>query len=291
MDDGVEVIGVDNMVTGRQRNIDQLQKRKAFSLITAHIADAQLTVHGQVDCVYNLACPASPVDFVPLATEILRTCSLGVENMLHLARTKEAVFIHTSTSECYGDPQVHPQPESYWGHVNCTGIRSPYDEGKRYAEALIFAHQRKHGQPVRVVRLFNTYGPGMRPDDGRVLPTFIRQALKGQPLTICGSGNQTRSYCYVADTVDGIIRAAHRDHAGPINLGNPNEITINKTAEEIIELTNSTSVVTYVHERPDDPVRRCPDISLAKKLLDWEPRTDRRTGFLKTIEFFRSINT
>jgi dTDP-glucose 4,6-dehydratase len=284
--EGQEVVGLDNLVSGQPDHAAALRKYPNFRWIETDIA-RPVEIPGEVSTVFNLACPASPVDFEPLSIEIMLTCSQGVLNMLNLALQKGAVFLHTSTSECYGDPLVHPQVETYYGNVNPIGTRSPYDEGKRFAEALITAFHRRHKLPVRIARVFNTYGPGMRADDGRVISNFIMQALDGRPLTVHGNGKQTRSFCYIDDLVEGILRLSKADYTRPVNLGNPDEVTIRQVAEEIIELTGSASTIVFVPHRADDPAVRCPDISLAKKLLGWSPQVPRPEGLARTIEYFR----
>jgi dTDP-glucose 4,6-dehydratase len=284
--DGEEVIGVDNFASGQPDHAAVLRGHPKFRWMEADVARA-FSVSGPVTKVFNLACPASPVDFEPLSIEILRTCSEGVLNLLHLARQKEATFLQTSTSECYGDPLVHPQVETYYGNVNPIGLRSPYDEGKRFAEALITAFHRRHGLPVRIARVFNTYGPGMRPNDGRVISNFIMQALANKPLTLHNEGKQTRSFCYVDDLVEGLIRLSRADYTQPVNLGNPDEVTIRQVAEEIVELIGSTSKLESVPARADDPAVRCPDITRARALLGWSPQVPRREGLKRTIDDFR----
>lgn len=287
LDDGLEVVGIDNLITGSQENARELAEHPRYTAIEADIAEP-IEVPGPVDCVYDLACPASPLDFGPRALDILHTCAVGVRRMLELARQKQAVLCHASTSECYGDPDAehHPQREDYWGRVNPIGLRSPYDEGKRYAEALAMAYHRVYGTPTRLARVFNTYGPRMRASDGRVLPNFINQALRGEPLTVYGDGSQTRSFCYVDDLVEGMIRLAGSDYHLPVNLGNPAEVSIKEVAQEVIELCGSASEITHRPLPADDPQRRSPDISLARRILGWEPRTDRRAGLARTIEYF-----
>ena len=287
LDDGCEVVGVDNLVTGDKRNVEWLSRTKAFTFLEHDIINP-VVVDGQVDLVCNLACPASPIDFQPLSIEILRVCSEGVLNFLALARDKEAVFLHTSTSEVYGDPEVHPQKESYWGHVNPIGLRSVYDEGKRYGEALIMAWHKKYGTPVRISRIFNTYGPRMRINDGRVVTNFILQALTGKAITVYGDGSQTRSFCYIDDQVQGLVLLAASKVTGPVNIGNTEEITVRELAEEVIELTGSTSSIVQKPALPDDPKVRCPDITLAEKVLCWRPRVDRQEGLKRTIEYCRN---
>lgn len=287
--DGHEVVGVDNFITGQSDNLGPLRSFDRFAFVEQNMSES-LRIDGPLDVVYNFACPASPVDFRSKALEILMVCSAGVSNALALAVEKNAVFVQASTSECYGDPQEHPQRESYWGHVNPVGERSPYDEGKRFAEALVTATHRTHDLRTRIGRIFNTYGPRMRPDDGRALPNFIRQALRGEPLTVYGDGSQTRSFCYVTDLVDGFVRLSTCDEPGPVNLGNPLEITIAELAREVIELTGSVSRIDYRPLPADDPRRRCPDITRAGTLLNWQPTTDRRTGLKSTIDYFRTLD-
>ncbi len=285
--DGHQVVGLDNGVTGQARNLEPLRSHPEFTFVEQDICQGW-PVTGAVDTVYNFACPASPIDFEPLSLEILAVCSDGVRQGLELAGRGGAVFVQASTSECYGDPLEHPQVETYWGHVNPIGKRSPYDEGKRYAEALITAFHRRHGLPVRIGRIFNTYGPRMRLGDGRVLPNFVQQALEGQPLTLYGDGRQTRSFCYVADLVDGFVRLAASAVVTPVNLGNPAEITIAELAREVIELTGSRSPLIDRPLPQDDPRRRRPDITKAQQLLNWQPTTERRRGLIQTIEDFRT---
>lgn len=282
-----EVIGIDNLSSGLRSNIDALRARPRFHFIE-HDITKPLTVEPRCAQVYDLACPASPADFERLALEILAVCSRGVENLLRLAHAHGARLLHTSTSEVYGDPQEHPQRESYWGHVNPIGPRSCYDEGKRFAEALITAFARRHGLPVRIARIFNTYGPHMRADDGRMLPTFIAQALRGTPLTIHGDGEQTRSFCYVTDMVDGLVRLMASDVTEPVNLGNPVEITVTAAAREVVALAGSSSPLGHTPPVPDDPHIRRPDITRARKLLGWEPRVGWQAGFAETITWFRT---
>ena len=288
LDDGHQVVGVDNYRTGSRDNIAWLSASAAFEFLE-HDVTRPLKVAGAVDLVMDLACPASPVDFGPLALEILRVCGDGVWNMLELARAKKAVFLQTSTSEVYGDPEVHPQPESYWGHVNPIGARAVYDEGKRYAEALITAYHRRQKLPVRIARIFNTYGPRMRLDDGRVVTNFIRQALAGQDLTVYGDGSQTRSFCYIDDQVEGLVRLAASDYCGPVNIGNPDEITVRQLAEEIVQLTGSRSKIVEKPLPADDPKVRRPDIALAKRLFGWEPKVGRSDGLKRTVAFCREV--
>lgn len=286
--DGHEVVGIDNLITGQRLNLDVLRARSSFQFVEQDIC-SPLAVDGPVDVVFDFACPASPIDFEPKALDILNVCSAGVLNALSLAREKNAVFVQASTSECYGDPEEHPQRETYWGNVNPIGLRSPYDEGKRFAEALIMAHHRCLGIQTRIGRIFNTYGPRMRLDDGRVLPNFIQQALEGAPLTVFGDGSQTRSFCYVDDLVDGFVRLSRCDEVTPINIGNDIEITIEQLAQEVIKLTGSASRIEYRDLPQDDPKLRCPDITKARRVLDWKPKTDRTAGLKSTIEYFRTV--
>jgi dTDP-glucose 4,6-dehydratase len=290
LDDGHEVVGVDSFTTGQIANRDALATHKAFTFIEQDIANP-LDVDGPLEMIYNLACPASPVDFRDKAIEIMRTCSIGLANLLDLAHENQAVLLQASTSECYGDPLTHPQSEDYWGNVNPIGPRAPYDEGKRFGEALCMSYHRKLGLRTRLVRIFNTYGPRMRSDDGRALPNFINQALRGQPLTIHGDGSQTRSFCYVTDLVDGIIRTANCDHPEPINIGNDAEITVRQAAEEVIRLTGDRSSLTFVDRPRDDPERRRPNLAKARRLLGWAPKIPREEGFAETVSYFRSLMT
>lgn len=284
--DAHEVIGLDNLVSGQSKNVQDLQQHGRFRFIQHDIAE-RIPVEGTLDRIFNLACPASPVDFVPHALDILRTCSEGVRQVLELARRSGARVMHASTSECYGDPLEHPQRETYFGNVNPIGQRSPYDEGKRFAEAMVMAYHRTFALPVGIARIFNTYGPRMRGNDGRVLPNFIRQALRNEPLTVYGDGAQTRCFCYVDDLVDGLIRRAESDFVEPINLGNPVEVTMLEVARELIELTGSRSRIEHRPLPPDDPKKRQPVITRAKEILGWQPKTPRREGFAATIEYFR----
>jgi len=285
-----DVVIIDNFATGSHANVHDLLLEDRCSLIEADICEP-FDVPGPVEYVINLACPASPVDFERIPIEIMRASSAGVYNLLELALHKGAVFLQASTSEVYGDPEIHPQREEYTGNVNIIGPRSVYDEGKRFAEAMAFAYHRKYRVPIRIARIFNTYGPRMRPDDGRVIPNFCIQAVTGQPLTVYGDGSQTRSFCYVEDLVDGLFRLIHSDYTSPVNLGNPSEITIAELAHVVVELAQSRSEITYLPQPfADDPRRRRPDISRARERLHWEPKTDLVTGLSHTIEYFRSIS-
>jgi len=285
---GHQVTVVDNLITAPKWNLDLLIPCDNIRFIEHDICRP---IHDQLDSldiVFNLACPASPIDFGPKAIDILRVCSEGVFNLLELSRRHNCTFVQASTSECYGDPLTNPQPESYWGNVNPTGPRSCYDEGKRFAEAAITAYRRRFDLSTRIARIFNTYGPDMRLDDGRVLPNFICQALKGEPLTVYGDGRQTRSFCYVDDLVDGLVRLGECDYHDPVNLGNPDEITVLQLAEEVIKLTGSNSEIEFRPLPSDDPKVRCPDITLARRLLNWQPGTDRISGIRATIEYFQA---
>ncbi|KOV36497.1 epimerase [Streptomyces sp. XY431] len=284
LDLGAEVVGIDNLLTGRLDNLSHLRSADGFQLQADDVTQP-FTVVGPVDFVFHLASPASPLDYArhPLAT--LKVGAMGTLNGLELAEAKHSRFLLASTSEVYGDPLVHPQPEQYWGNVNPVGPRSVYDEAKRYAEALTSCFQRTGSTPTRIVRIFNTYGPRMRADDGRAVPTFIQQALTGEPITVAGDGSQTRSLCFVADTVAGLLAAATSDHPGPVNLGNPHEITMLQLAEEIRAMTGSTSEITFVPLPADDPKRRCPDITAARAHLGWEPTTHLRDGLRQTLDW------
>lgn len=281
------VIGVDNLITGQRDNMRELAESTRFTGCEHDMADG-ITVEGPVDVVFNLGCPASPKDFGPRAMAILRACSEGTRRTLELACDKRAVYVLASTSECYGDPLEHPQRETYCGNVNPTGVRGVYDEGKRFAEAMTMAFHRAFGVRTRIARIFNTYGERMRMDDGRVIPTFVRQALRCEPLAVQGSGEQTRSLCYVSDLVEGLIRLAHSDFVEPINLGSDDEVTVRRLAEEIVELTGSQSSIVHVPLPPDDPKCRRPDLTRAREILGWEPKVDRRSGLGATIADMRA---
>jgi dTDP-glucose 4,6-dehydratase len=284
--DGYEVICLDNFVTGTPANVAHLAETGPFRLVRADVTE-HVYVAGEVDLVLHFASPASPVDYLRLPIHTLKVGAIGTLHTLGLAREKGARFILASTSEAYGDPQVHPQPESYWGHVNPVGPRGVYDEAKRFAEAMTMAYRRTHGVDTGIVRIFNTYGPRMRPDDGRAIPTFISQALAGQPLTVAGDGQQTRSVCYVDDLVEGIVRLARAEVAGPVNIGNPQELTVLALAERIRDLVGATSPVEFVPRPQDDPTVRQPDISLARAELGWEPRIPLDEGLKSTIAWMR----
>ncbi len=284
---GHKVICVDNFITGKKANIAGLLKSKDFTFLKKDVSQP-FSVPGKIDYVLHCASPASPVDYLENPIETLMVGSYGTHNMLELARKKKAVFFFTSTSEVYGDPLEHPQKETYWGNVNPNGIRSVYDEAKRYAEAVIFAYHRLYKLPVRVARIFNTYGPRMNLHDGRVVPNFIYQALKGQPLTVYGDGKQSRSFCYVDDEVEGLLRLLFSGIPGPVNVGNPNEFTIMEFAKIVLELTGGKSRIALKPLPQDDPKQRRPDITQAKAKLGWEPKVSLREGLAKTIEWFKN---
>ena len=288
LNEGNEVICMDNYFTGSKKNVDKLIDNHAFELIRHDVTEP---IKIECDEIYNMACPASPVHYQYNPIKTMKTSVLGATNMLGLAKRINAKVLQASTSEVYGDPKVHPQKEDYWGHVNPIGIRSCYDEGKRAAETLFFDYHRQNKVDIKVIRIFNTYGPNMNPDDGRVVSNFIVQALRGQDITIYGDGSQTRSFCYCDDLVDGIIRTMNTgpDFQGPVNLGNPNEFTIKELAEKVIELTGSKSKLSYKDLPSDDPQQRQPDISLAKEKLGWEPRIQLEEGLKKTIAYFDEV--
>ena len=286
--EGYEVVGVDNFITGSDQNITNLQEREGFSFLN-HDISTPLYVGEELDGVLHFASPASPVDYLELPIQTLKVGSLGTHNMLGLALAKSARFLLASTSEVYGDPEVHPQTEDYWGHVNPIGLRGVYDEAKRFAEAMTMAYHRYHGVDTRIVRIFNTYGPSMRPADGRVVSNFIVQALRNEPLTIYGDGSQMRSFCYVEDEVDGIFRLFHSDRIEPTNVGNPQEFTISELAQLVIEETGSQSGIESLPLPADDPKVRRPDISVAREILGWEPLTTLHEGLKKTVPYFRNL--
>jgi dTDP-glucose 4,6-dehydratase len=288
--EGFYVIGMDNLVTGDLRNIEHLRSNPNFEFIH-HDISKHIVIDGPLDYILNFASPASPIDYLKIPIQTLKVGSLGTHNCLGLARAKGARIIIASTSEVYGDPLVHPQTEDYWGHVNPVGPRGCYDEAKRFQEAITMAYHRHHGVETRIVRIFNTYGPRMRLNDGRVLPAFIGQALRGEDLTIFGDGSQTRSFCYVDDLVEGIYRLLMSDYAEPVNIGNPSEITIKEFAEEIIKLTGTSQKVVYKPLPQDDPKQRQPDISRARAILGWEPRFERAEGLKITYDYFRNLPT
>ncbi len=288
LDRGDEVVCLDNLITGALSNIADLFGRRGFQFVE-HDVSTYVWVPGDVDTVLHFASPASPVDFERIPIQILKVGSLGTHNALGLAKAKGARFFLASTSEVYGDPQVHPQPESYWGHVNPIGPRGVYDEAKRFAEAMTMAYQRYHGLDVRIVRIFNTYGPQMRPDDGRAVSNFIVAALQGKPLTVYGDGNQTRSFCYVDDEVRGFLALLDSDVMGPTNIGNPHEYTILELAQAVVEITGSSSDIIHQPRPVDDPTQRRPDITRAIAELGWQPEVDLRAGIERTASYFSQV--
>jgi dTDP-glucose 4,6-dehydratase len=289
VDDGHEVLCLDSLLTGSRRNFARLVDHPRFQFIEHNVSEP-IEIDGPVDNVLHFASPASPADYLAHPIPTLKVGSLGTHNALGLAKAKDARFLLASTSEVYGDPEVHPQREDYWGNVNPIGPRGCYDEAKRFAEAITMAYHRYHGVKTHIVRIFNTYGPRMRLNDGRVLPNFMRQVLRGEPLTIFGKGDQTRSFCYVTDLVEGIVRLLNVDFAEPVNLGNPAEITVMQLAEEILALVEGTkSKIVYEDLPQDDPKRRKPDISRAQSLLGWQPAVDRSEGLKRSLEYFRLV--
>ncbi|AIF40894.1 epimerase [Dermacoccus nishinomiyaensis] len=285
---GHEVVAVDNLVTGRRANVRQLKASGRFELIE-HDVTEPFDVDGDVDGILHFASAASPVDYLKLPIETLRVGSQGTQNALELAARKGARLVFASTSEVYGDPQVHPQPETYWGHVNPVGPRGVYDEAKRYAEALVLAYREARGVDAGIVRIFNTFGPRMRPNDGRAIPNFVRQALAGEPVTVSGDGEQTRSICYVDDLVAAILAMLLETHdPGPVNIGNPHEISMRDLAQWIIELAGSSSTLEFIERPTDDPTVRRPDTTKAQRLLGWSPQVPVETGLQRTIEWFRT---
>ena len=283
--DGHSVLGIDNLITGSTENVAHLEDEPRFDLLE-HDVTRYIDVPGDVGAVLHFASPASPIDYQKLPIQTLKVGSLGTHNALGLAKAKRATFLLASTSEVYGDPQEHPQPETYWGHVNPVGPRGVYDEAKRFGEAMTMAYHRVHGVDTRIARIFNTYGPRMRLGDGRVLPAFFEQALRGEPLTIFGDGSQTRSFCYVEDEVDGLVKLLASDYGAPMNIGNPDEVTIRDFAGEVLRVTGSKSELTFRPLPKDDPHVRRPDISLARSILGWEPRISRLEGLKRTLPHF-----
>lgn len=286
LEEGHDVICVDNYFTSRKENIDSLVKNPRFEAIRH---DITIPLYVEVDEIYNLACPASPIHYQFDPVQTTKTSVVGAINMLGLAKRVKAKIFQASTSEIYGEPQVHPQKENYCGNVNTLGPRACYDEGKRVAETLFFDYYRQHGVKIKVARIFNTYGPNMHPQDGRVVSNFILQALQGNPITLYGDGSQTRSFCFVSDLIEGFVRLMASDNAvtGPINLGNPHEISIRELAERIIELTGSKSKLAFEPLPQDDPTQRCPDIALARETLDWSPRISLEDGLTRTVAYFQ----
>jgi len=286
LNEGFQVICMDNLITGSTKNIEHLFGNEDFSFIKHDVTNF-IHVNGDLDLILHFASPASPIDYLEMPIQTLKVGSLGTHKALGLAKAKNARFLLASTSEVYGDPLIHPQKEDYWGNVNPIGFRGVYDEAKRFAEAMAMAYHRYHGIETRIVRIFNTYGTRMRLEDGRALPTFMTQALQGKDLTVYGDGSQTRSFTYVDDLVEGIFRLSQSDFVEPVNIGNPQEVTILEFAKEIIELTGSASGIIFEDLPKDDPQVRQPDISRARKVLDWEPRYDRKEGLKKTLAYFK----
>ena len=284
---GWDVLCLDNLCTGSEANISQLQSNPRFRFVN-HDISSYIDVPGPVDAVLNFASPASPPDYMKLAVETLKVGSIGTHNTLGLARAKKAKFLMASTSECYGDPDVSPQPESYWGHVNSIGPRSVYDEAKRFSEAITMAYYRYHGVDTRIVRIFNTYGPRMRLNDGRALPNFLYQALVGEPITVYGDGKQTRSFCYVSDLIEGIYRLFESNEHEPVNVGNPHEITILEFAERVRALVGTSAPIVFHPLPQDDPKQRCPDITKARRIMKWEPKVKLEDGLRITYEYFKN---
>ena len=287
--EGYHVIGMDNLLTGDKKNIEHLFPLEQFEFYY-HDVSKFVHVPGDLDYILHFASPASPIDYLKMPIQTMKVGSLGTHNLLGLAKEKKARMLIASTSEVYGDPLVHPQVESYWGNVNPIGPRGVYDEAKRFQEAITMAYHTFHGLETRIVRIFNTYGPRMRVDDGRVMPAFFSQAIRGEGLTIFGDGSQTRSFCYVDDLVEGIYRLLKSDYAQPVNVGNPHEITMTQFAEEVLAMVGNPKATLTYHPLPqDDPKKRRPDISLAKKVLDWEPKVSREEGMRRTFEYFKTV--
>jgi dTDP-glucose 4,6-dehydratase len=282
---GHEVICMDNLITGTKDNISDIKSKK-FQFVEHNVSEF-INLEGELDYILHFASPASPIDYLKLPIQTLKVGALGTHNALGLAKAKKAVFFLASTSEVYGDPLIHPQPEDYWGNVNPVGPRGVYDEAKRFAEAITMAYHRTHGINTKIIRIFNTFGPRMRINDGRAIPNFLKQALTGKDLTIYGDGSQTRSFCYVSDLVEGIYRLLTSDQNNPINIGNPNEMTIKEMADKILQATNSKSKITYVPLPEDDPKVRQPDITRAKKYLNWEPVVGLGEGLQSTLKYFK----
>ena len=283
-----KVVGMDNFITGSKQNIELLEQWKNFKFIEHDVSNF-IKISGGLDYILHFASPASPIDYLKIPIQTLKVGSLGTHNLLGLAKAKKAVILVASTSEVYGDPLIHPQDESYFGNVNPIGPRGVYDEAKRFQEAITMAYHRFHNLDTKIVRIFNTYGPRMRLNDGRVLPAFIGQALRGEDLTIFGNGTQTRSFCYVDDLIDGIYKLLFSNYNFPVNIGNPSEITINEFAKEIIQLTQTNQKIIYQPLPENDPLKRRPDISLANEILDWEPKVNREKGLKLTYDYFRSL--
>jgi len=286
--EGYDVIGMDNLLTGTMDNIAHLMPHKHFNFYH-HDVTKYVHIPGELDYVMHFASPASPIDYLKMPIQTLKVGSLGTHNLLGLSKAKNARMLIASTSEVYGDPLVHPQTEEYWGNVNPIGPRGVYDEAKRFMEAMTMAYHTFHNVETRIVRIFNTYGPRMRVDDGRALPAFFSQAIRGDDITVFGDGSQTRSFCYVSDLIDGIYRLLLSDYTLPVNIGNPNEISIKDAAEEVIKLTNTSSKIIHTELPKDDPKVRQPDITKAKKLLDWSPKVNRKVGFALTYDYFKGV--
>lgn len=286
--EGFRVIAMDNLITGDLKNIEHLSNHPNFKFVN-HDVSKHIEIEGELDYILHFASPASPIDYLKIPIQTLKVGSLGTHNLLGLAKAKNARMLIASTSEVYGDPKVHPQTEEYWGNVNPIGPRGVYDEAKRFQEAITMAYHRYHGVETRIVRIFNTYGPRMRLNDGRVLPAFIGQALRGEDLTVFGKGNQTRSFCYVDDLIEGIYRLLMSDYAEPVNIGNPDEITILQFAEEIIKLTGTKQKIIFKELPIDDPMQRQPNIDKARSILGWEPKVNRAEGLKITYDYFKSL--
>lgn len=286
--EGYKVIGMDNLITGDLKNIEHLFKLEQFEFYH-HDVTKFIHIHGHLDYILHFASPASPIDYLKIPIQTLKVGAMGTHNCLGLAKAKHARMLVASTSEVYGDPQVHPQNEEYWGNVNPVGPRGVYDEAKRYMESITMAYHTFHKVDTRIVRIFNTYGPRMRLNDGRALPAFIGQALRGEPLTVFGDGSQTRSFCFVDDLIEGIYRLLHSDYNLPVNIGNPNEISLKEFAEEVLALTGNATSIIYKPLPVDDPKQRQPDITKAKQILGWEPKIDRQEGLKITYDYFKSL--
>lgn len=289
INEGYEVVGMDNLITGNMKNLEHLVGLKEFDFLHQDVSN-YVHLSGELDYILHFASPASPIDYLKIPIQTLKVSSLGTHHLLGLAKSKKAKILVASTSEVYGDPLIHPQTEDYWGNVNPIGPRGVYDEAKRFQEALTMAYHRFHDLSVGIVRIFNTYGPRMRLNDGRVLPAFIGQALRGEDLTVFGDGSQTRSFCYVDDLIEGIYRLLLSDFAEPVNIGNPDEITILDFAKEIIKLTNTDQKIIFKDLPKDDPMQRKPDITKAKNILGWEPKVDRAEGLRRTYDYFKSLS-
>lgn len=288
LNEGYKVICMDNLITGSENNIKHLLNNENFELINHDICEF-INIEGEIDYILNFASPASPIDYLKIPIETLKAGSIGVHNLLGIARSKNARILIASTSEVYGDPKESPQTEEYWGNVNPIGPRSVYDEAKRFQEAITMAYHTHYGLEVRIVRIFNTYGPRMRLDDGRALPAFVGQAMRGEDITVFGDGSQTRSFCYVDDLIEGIYRLLFSEYSLPVNIGNPDEITIKEFAEEVIKLTGTNQKIIYKDLPTDDPKQRKPDISKARDILKWEPKVGRKEGLRITYEYFKSL--